>query len=37
MLRKLNYNNTLPEFYGSLTTFNFLFAEKNDYFVGQKS
>lgn len=34
---KLNLQQYITRCYGSLTTFNVLFAEKNDWFVGEKS
>ncbi|HPG73139.1 MAG TPA: hypothetical protein PLM49_02535 [Bacteroidales bacterium] len=34
---KINLQQYITRIYGSLTTFNLLFQDKNDYFVGQKS
>lgn len=34
---KVEFQQYITRAYGSLTTFNILFAEKDDYFVGQKS
>jgi hypothetical protein len=34
---KIDLQQYITRIYGSLTTFNFLFADNKDYFVGQKS
>jgi hypothetical protein len=36
-LDKVNIQQYITRIYGSLTSFNILFADKSDYFVGEKS